>query len=135
MVALSSRHGHCRFVQMFAFAETQYARIQFTFFAVESATTDYVHYRKHMASPNIIRIEILTKSGPLPFRILFWFHQNQLPLARIAYHTTTPNDSQIFRIATSGTVRDLIRNLGAKGGSLSDCDQQGRTLLNVMTIG
>ena len=57
---------------------------------------------------------------------------------RVTYFTPTltframiPNDSEVFRVVKGGSVKRLKKLLSSGAASLGDCDEKGRSLLNV----
>lgn len=66
-----------------------------------------------------------------PFQIVFDLDHCLNPFAIITYQATIPNDSKIFRIMKHGNLEDLLKALEAKTASLTDRDEEGRSLLNV----
>jgi Fission yeast centromere protein N-terminal domain/Tc5 transposase DNA-binding domain len=49
----------------------------------------------------------------------------------ITYRNIRPEDSEVFKVAMLGNSRDLQILLSSGEASLSDCDSQGRSLINV----
>ena len=49
----------------------------------------------------------------------------------LTFRATIPDDSEVFRIVESGSVKKLKRLLSTGAASLGDCDPMGRSLLNV----
>jgi hypothetical protein len=65
------------------------------------------------------------------FRVVFEFTpQLNLP-SNLSYQAMIPNGSEVFNIVASGQVKELIEALENGTASLTDRDQQGRSLLNV----
>lgn len=79
-----------------------------------------------------VRLEIMPSSiGTSPFLVVFDFIPHLDPSATMMYKVMIPNDSEVFRIAGCGEVKDLIELLEKGNVSLTDCDEEGRSLLNV----
>ncbi len=66
-----------------------------------------------------------------PFRVVFDFTPHIDPCATIKYQAVIPNDSEVFKIASSGGVKELFKLLEKGLASLTDHDEEGRSLLNV----
>lgn len=79
------------------------------------------------ASITIVPRDLRTSS----FRVVFDITPHLDPAAKITYQAIRPNDSEIFRIVTSGEVERLIEALARGTASLTDRDEDGRSLLNV----
>ena len=56
-----------------------------------------------------------------------------LSIPRLSINTIIPTDSEIFELATSGRVEDLMAFVAEGKGSLRDHDPRGRSLLHVRT--
>ncbi len=69
------------------------------------------------------------------FRIALHLNPRLSPSAMITYQATRPNKSEVFTIVRFGKVEDLIKALEAKTASLTDRDEEGRSLLNVSYYG
>ena len=78
------------------------------------------------------RLAIVPNSiGTSPFRVVLDFTPHLDPSATITYQAMIPNDSEVFEIAGSGEVKELIGLLEKGIASLTDRDEEGRSLLNV----
>ncbi len=78
------------------------------------------------------KIAIQSNVGALgAFRIALDLNPRLSPSATITYQAILPNDSEIFKIVRSGKPKDLLKALEAKTASLTDRDEEGRSLLNV----
>jgi hypothetical protein len=64
-------------------------------------------------------------------RVVFDFTPHLYLSANISYQAMILNDSEVFEIVASGQVRTLIETLEKGAASLTDRDQQGRSLLSV----
>lgn len=69
------------------------------------------------------------------FRVVFDFDPRLNPSATVTYQAMIPNDSEIFKIIESGEVEELLEALDNKTASLTDRDEEGRSLLNVGSPG
>jgi hypothetical protein len=69
--------------------------------------------------------------GQSLFRVVFDVSPYLDPSATITYQAMIPNDSKVFKIAESGKVEDLIGLLKNGDASLTDRDEEGRSILNV----
>jgi hypothetical protein len=63
--------------------------------------------------------------------VVFDFNPCLDPSATITYQATIPNNSEVFGIAESGKVKDLIELFQNGAASLNDRDEEGRSILNV----
>jgi len=70
-------------------------------------------------------------AGTSAFRVVVDVAPRLDPAITITYQAMIPNNSPIFEIASSGKVTELIELLEKGTGSLTDHDEQGRSLLNV----
>jgi hypothetical protein len=77
--------------------------------------------------PNSYRIRSL--------RVIFDFPPILNPIPKITYQAMIPNDSEVFQIIASGQVEKLIEALDVGSISLTDRDEEGRSLLNVSCPG
>lgn len=78
------------------------------------------------------RLAIVPPSIETPsFRVVFDFNPYLDPPATITYQAMIPNDSEVFKIASVGEVRDLLKLLEGGTASLTDRDEEGRSLLNM----
>ncbi|KAE8452639.1 hypothetical protein EG329_013898 [Mollisiaceae sp. DMI_Dod_QoI] len=68
------------------------------------------------------------------FRVVFDFVPHLNPSATITYQTIIPNDSKVFKIVRFGEVEELIELLENGTASLTDRDEEGRSLLNYATF-
>jgi hypothetical protein len=66
-----------------------------------------------------------------PFRVVFDLTPHLDPSTAITYQAMIPNDSEVFKIASFGEVKELIQLLERSTASLTDRDEEGRSLLNV----
>jgi hypothetical protein len=77
------------------------------------------------------QIAINSKGSSETYRIILELDLCLNPSARITYQATRPNDSEIFSIVRFGNLEDLLKVLEEKTASLTDRDEEGRSLLNV----
>ena len=78
------------------------------------------------------KIAIQSSVGALgSFRIALHLNPRLSPSAMITYQATRPNNSEVFTIVGFGKVEDLLKALEANTASLTDRDEEGRSLLNV----
>jgi hypothetical protein len=66
-----------------------------------------------------------------PCRAVFEINQAISLIPKITYQAMIPNGSKVFRIISTETVEDLIAVLESGTTSLTDRDEEGRSLLNV----
>lgn len=64
-------------------------------------------------------------------RVVFDFTPRLNPYATVTYQATLPNDSEVFKIAASGEIKSLLGLIENRCASLTDQDEDGRSLLNV----
>jgi hypothetical protein len=113
---------------------TPYGRVQASFWAISSQsnlmsledatrTANKTVAARLAIIPNNIRTS--------PFRVVFDFTPHVDPSATITYQAIIPNDSEVFKIASSGGVKELIEIIEKGLASLTDHDEEGRSLLNV----
>jgi hypothetical protein len=69
--------------------------------------------------------------GQSLFRVVFGVNPYLDPSATITYQAMIPDDSEVFEIAGFGKVEDLIKLLRNGDASLTDRDEEGRSILNV----
>jgi hypothetical protein len=80
----------------------------------------------------IARLAIVPRSVGQPlFRVVFDFNPYLHPSATVTYQAMIPNDSEVFKIAGSGTVEDITELLKNGNASLTDHDEEGRSILHV----
>lgn len=77
------------------------------------------------------QIAINSKGKSDTYRIILDLDSCLNPSARITYQATRPNDSEIFSIVQYGKLEDLLKVLEERTASLTDRDEEGRSLLNV----
>jgi hypothetical protein len=77
------------------------------------------------------QIAINSKGSSDTYRIILDLDLCLNPSARISYQATRPNDSEIFSIVRYGKLEELLKVLEEKTASLTDRDEEGRSLLNV----
>jgi hypothetical protein len=65
------------------------------------------------------------------FRVVFDFTPHFDPKPKITYQAMIPNDSEIFNLIEFGNVEEFINALEQGTASLTDRDEQGRSLLSV----
>jgi hypothetical protein len=87
---------------------------------------------KCLTSPDLARITLFTRSRTksivcvnLDFNPLW-----NLPM-KLTYQVMVPNDSEVFKIIDAGDVEALKNALAMKTASLTDRDENGRSLLSV----
>ncbi|KAG9233267.1 hypothetical protein BJ875DRAFT_512636 [Amylocarpus encephaloides] len=68
--------------------------------------------------------------SPPPHVVTFEFVSNHDPSAKLAYHNMIPNNSEIFQIIKNGTLWEFEQALENRTASLTDRDEEGRSLLN-----
>ena len=64
-------------------------------------------------------------------RAVFDFDPTLRLTPHLTYQAMRPNDSKLFTIIATGTVEDLTNALELGAASLTDRDEEGRSLLNV----
>ena len=64
-------------------------------------------------------------------RAVFGFDPTLHLTPHLTYQAMIPNDSKLFTIIATGTVEDLTNALELGAASLTDRDEEGRSLLNV----
>ena len=116
---------------------THYGRVDALFWTTSSSTSvinedtretlDEVFAAKVVIVPNVRRIRSL--------RVIFDFPPILDPIPKITYQAMIPNDSEVFKIVASGQVERLIEALDLGSTSLTDRDEEGRSLLNVSCHG
>jgi hypothetical protein len=78
------------------------------------------------------RVAILPHySKSCPFGVVLEFTPDLDPKPKITYQAMIPNDSKIFRLIEFGQVEEFIKAFEQGTASLTDRDEQGRSLLNV----
>jgi hypothetical protein len=73
-------------------------------------------------------------SGQSKFRVSVGFTQlltNHLAVPTLSFRRMVPNDSPVFEMVQFGSVRNLMEAASEGEVSLADCDESGRSLLNV----
>jgi hypothetical protein len=65
------------------------------------------------------------------FRVVFDITPHLGPKPKITYQAMIPNDSEIFNLIKFGKVEEFIEALERGTASLTDRDEQGRSLLHV----
>jgi hypothetical protein len=70
-------------------------------------------------------------SKPVPFGIVFDFTPYLDLKPQITYQAIRPNYSEIFLIAAYGELKQFVKALERRTASLTDRDEQGRSLLSV----
>jgi cell division septum initiation protein DivIVA len=82
-------------------------------------------------------LSLLMPHQPHCIKLNVWFSQKRrgrqfdiLP-STISFQSVRPDQSIVFKIAASGCVEKLVELFEAGMASLSDCDSEGRSLLNV----
>jgi hypothetical protein len=126
-----------RVSRRYASWSTQYGRVDAFFWTTSSSTSvidediretlNEVFAAKVTIVPNLCRTRSL--------RIIFDFPPILDPIPKITYQAMIPNDSDVFRIVASGQVEKLIAALDLGSTSLTDRDEEGRSLLNVSCPG
>jgi len=113
---------------------TPFGRVQASFWAVSNDLNLKTRRDATRAAKRTVtaRLAIVPSSiGISPFRVIFDFTPHLDPSATITYQAIIPNDSEVFKIAGSGEVKELIELLVKGTASLTDRDEEGRSLLNV----
>ena len=90
---------------------------------------------EHLTSVDLARITFFTRSRTestvcvnLDFNPLW-----DLPM-KLTYQAMVPNDSEVFEIVDAGDVEALKKAFASKTASLTDRDEDGRSLLSVRII-
>ncbi|KAH8593914.1 hypothetical protein B0O99DRAFT_193320 [Bisporella sp. PMI_857] len=114
--------------------QTRYARLDISFWDVSSKLYWSID-NQYNDTPNDSEIAArlsITPNQPVesPVRIVLDFLPLHHPLARITYQAMRPNDSEVFKIAKSGCINWLIEAIQQGTASLTDRDEEGRSLLN-----
>lgn len=83
----------------------------------------------------IANIKIVPRHmGTSSFRVIFDINPYFDPSLKITYQAIRPNDSEIFKIVTSGQLQKLLWALENVTASLTDRDEEGRSLLHVSCL-
>ena len=69
--------------------------------------------------------------GASSFRIICDLNPRLNPSTQITYQAILPDDSEIFNIIASGQLQKLLASLENGTASLTDRDEEGRSLLHV----
>ncbi|KAH6671097.1 ankyrin repeat-containing domain protein [Halenospora varia] len=112
---------------------TPYGRVQVSFWAVSNDSNLKTRGDATKTDNKTVaaRLAIVPSDiGTSPFRVVFDFTPHLDPSATITYQAMIPNDSEVFKIAGSGGVKELIELLEKGIASLTDCDEEGCSLLN-----
>ncbi|KAF4629078.1 hypothetical protein G7Y89_g9078 [Cudoniella acicularis] len=81
------------------------------------------------------RVAIVPSGTRTPlFRVIVDFSPHLDPAAKITYQAVISNDSEVFGIVARGDVERLVGALEKHTASLTDLDEQGRSLLNVYAV-
>ena len=113
---------------------TPHGRVQASFWTVSNDSNAKTRGDATRTADKTVaaRLAIAPNSiGTSPFRVVFDFAPHLDPSATITYQAMIPNDSEVFRIAGSGEVKELIELLKKGTASITDRDEEGRSLLNV----
>ena len=112
---------------------TTYGRVLATFCQIQTSSEHRsVDEELPPQSSIVSKIAIhTTGNGLRPVRIVLDLDPRLDPSAMITYQAMIPNDSEIFNIMKFGELEDLLEALEAKTASLTDRDEEGRSLLNV----
>jgi len=87
---------------------------------------------KNQITTDLARITLFTKSRTKStFCVNLDFNPLQGFPMKLTYQAMVPNDSEVFEIVDSGDVEALQKALAAKTTSLTDRDEDGRSLLSV----
>ncbi|KAE9380968.1 hypothetical protein N431DRAFT_137126 [Stipitochalara longipes BDJ] len=121
--------------QNFKFAawQTQHGRMELSFW---SARTDVDENKaektKYFTSTDLARITLFTRSRmKRTVCVNLDFNPRwDLPM-KLTYQAMVPNDSEVFKIVEAGDVEALERVLDMKTASLTDRDEDGRSLLSM----
>lgn len=113
---------------------TPYGKVQASFWAMSNDLNRNTRGDSTRTANNTISARLVivpSNIGTSPFRVVFDFTPHLDPLASITYQAMILNDSKVFKIAASGEVKKLIELLEKGIASLTDRDEEGRSLLNV----
>jgi hypothetical protein len=113
---------------------TPYGRVQASFWTVSNDS----NLKTRRGATNTVnktvaaRLVIVPSGiGTSPFHMIFNFSPRLDPSATVTYQAIIPNDSKVFEIVGSGDVKELIELLEKGTASLTDCDEDGCSLLLV----
>lgn len=73
----------------------------------------------------------LTSTKPSPCQIVFDFTPHLNPSTTMTFQATVPGYSRVSSLAKYGKIRDLVQLFEHNAATLTDRDQQGRSLLQV----
>lgn len=118
---------------------TPYGRVDASFWTISNSShasiTDGDAFET-MDEAFAARVVIIPSDSKISlFRVVFDFTPHLDPTPKISYQAMIPNDSEVFEIVISGQVEKLIGALEKGTTSLTDRDEQGRSLLNVSCHG
>lgn len=115
---------------------TPYGRVEGSFWAIPdhsiSDDRDGTRFPSKLAAARLALVP--SGVGRTHFRVVFDFTPSLDPCATITYQAMIPSDSKVFRIAQSGDVGELLELLNGGTASLTDRDEEGRSLLNVRFV-
>lgn len=131
-----SKHGHVKNSQLSKLHSgrwrTPYGTVVAHFWLSQPySENDSIDVHSEMQTLIGAQIAISTKGRSDTYRIIIDLDMCLNPSARINYQATRPNDSEIFSIVQNGKLEDLFKALEEKTASLTDRDEEGRSLLNV----
>ncbi len=112
---------------------TPYGRVLAFFWKTQNSSKRRSNGEELIAQ-NSIAAKIAIYPGDMgsgPFEIVLNLDPRLNPSAIITYHAMIPNNSEVFKIIKLGELEELLRALEAKTVSLTDRDEDGRSLLNV----
>lgn len=112
---------------------THYGRVEAYFSTISDGTSiiDEVTYET-IDGAFVAKVAITPGVGrPYPYRVVFDINPTLDPATKITYQAIIPSDSEVFKIVASGQVKKLIEALELGTTSLTDRDEEGRSLLNV----
>lgn len=113
---------------------TPYGRVQSSFWAVSKdpdpkTRGDATRTANETVAARLAIIPSSVMASPL--RVVFDFIPRLYPSATITYQAIIPNDSEVFKVVAFGEVKRLLELLEDHAASLTDHDEDGRSLLNV----
>ncbi|KUJ18790.1 uncharacterized protein LY89DRAFT_717327 [Mollisia scopiformis] len=124
--------GSSKIIRGFGSRRTPYGRVTAVFWQNKSSLQDDSVKENQSTQSSIAAQIAIHPNGETssPFRIVLDLDTRLNPLARITYQAMIPNNSEIFTIIEHGELKDLTRALESRMASLSDRDENGRSLLN-----
>jgi hypothetical protein len=117
--------------------DTQHGRMELSFWpaSTDADDDDDARKTKYLTAIDLARMSFFTRSRTkstvcvnLDFNPL-----GDLPM-KLTYQVMVPNDSEVFGIVDAGDVEALKKAFAMKTASLTDRDEDGRSLLSVRII-